>query len=210
MGNFLYPWARNNFLTQQRPLSWTSASNYKVMFINAGVGTNYVWSATGNSGYAWNPAAAASAGGASEDGTNPGATPGGAGYAITWLSQIPTAHRSILGVTYNTNTVYGGVAGAANSLGIVATNYGNGVANASFASTTQVAVAAGLAITAFVIYRDTSTIGNPSAAAATNYFYESAMDLIAFFDSAIGMPVSGNGGDITIVWDTGANKIFKI
>jgi hypothetical protein len=36
------------------------------------------------------------------------------------------------------------------------------------------------------------------------------MDLIAFFDSAIGMPVSGNGGDITIVWDTSANKIFKL
>jgi hypothetical protein len=202
MGNFLYPWARNKFLTQSAPLAWNNSSSYKVMFINAGVATNYVWSATGNSGYAWNPAAAASAGGASEDGTTPGSTPGGAGYAITWLSQIPTAHRSIA-------ASYGGVAGAANTLGIVATNYGNGVANASFASTTQLAVAAGAAITAFVIYRDTSTLA-ATATQATSYSYESAMDLIAFFDSAIGMPVSGNGGDITIVWDTGANKIFKI
>jgi len=198
MGNFLYPWARNKFLTQQGPgtatLQWNNSSNFRVMFINAGVATNYIWSATGNSGYAWNPVA-----NGTDDGTNPGATPAGAGYAITWLSQIPTAHRSI-------QASYGGVAGCANTLGIVATNYGNGVANASFASTTQLAVAAGAAITAFVIYRD-PTGYSPTV---TSYAYESAMDLIAFFDSAIGMPVSGNGGDITIVWDTGANKIFKI
>ncbi len=197
MGNFLYPWARNKFLTQQpTTLSWNNSSSYKVMFINAGVGTNGVWSATGASGYAWNPVSG------TDDGTNPGATPAGAGYAITWLSQIPTGHRSI-------QASYGGLAGAANTLGIVATNYGNGVANASAASTTQLAVASGAAINAFVIYRDTSSL-NPTAAAATNYSYETSMDLIAFFDSAIGMPVSGNGGDITIVWDTSANKIFKI
>lgn len=198
MGNFLYPWARNKFLTQQpSTLSWNNSSVYKVMFVNAGVGTNYVWSGTGVSGYAWNPVA-----NGTDDGTNPGLTPAGAGYAVTWLSQIPTAHRSI-------SASYGGIAGIANTLGIIATNYGNGVANASAASTTQLAVAAGAAITAFVIYRDPTGI-NATATNATSYIYESAMDLIAFFDSAIGMPVSGNGGDITIVWDTGANKIFKI
>jgi len=199
MGNFLYPWARNKFLTQtgagpHPTMGWNSSTVYKVMFINAGVGTNYVWSGSGVSGYAWNPVASAT-----DDGTNPGATPAHAGYAVTWLSQIPTGHRSI-------QASYGGVAGVANTLGIAASNYGNGVANASFASTTQLAVAAGAAITAFVIYRDAT--GLP--ATNTSYVYESAMDLIAFFDSAIGMPVSGNGGDITIVWDTGANKIFKI
>jgi len=197
MGNFLYPWARNKFLTQQpATLAWNNSSVYKVMFVNAGVGTNYIWSGSGVSGYAWNPVSG------TDDGTNPGATPAGAGYAVTWLSQIPTAHRSI-------SASYGGVAGIANTLGIIATNYGNGVANASAASTTQLAVAAGAAITAFVIYRDPTGI-NATAANATSYIYESAMDLIAFFDSAIGMPVSGNGGDITIVWDTSANKIFKL
>ena len=197
MGNFLYPWARNKFLTQSpSTLAWNSSTVYKVMFINAGVATNYVWSGTGNSGYAWNPVSG------TDDGTNPGASPAGAGYAVTWLSQIPTAHRSI-------SASYGGIAGIANTLGILASNYGNGVANASTASTTQLAVSAGAAITAFVIYRDGSGF-NATATNATSYVYESAMDLIAFFDSAIGMPVSGNGGDITIVWDTSANKIFKI
>lgn len=34
--------------------------------------------------------------------------------------------------------------------------------------------------------------------------------LIALFDTAAGLPVSTNGGDIIIAWDPGANKIFKL
>lgn len=34
--------------------------------------------------------------------------------------------------------------------------------------------------------------------------------LIAYIDSATGLPVTPNGGDITIQWDNGANKIFKL
>jgi len=49
---------------------------------------------------------------------------------------------------------------------------------------------------ALVIYKDTG-------AAATS-------PLIAFIDSATGLPVTPNGGDITVTWDGGADKIFKI
>jgi len=34
--------------------------------------------------------------------------------------------------------------------------------------------------------------------------------LIAYIDSATGLPVTPNGGDIQVVWDNGANKIFKL
>lgn len=34
--------------------------------------------------------------------------------------------------------------------------------------------------------------------------------LIAFIDTATGLPVTPNGGDITIEWDAGANKVFKL
>lgn len=34
--------------------------------------------------------------------------------------------------------------------------------------------------------------------------------LIAYIDDAAGLPLSPNGGDVTIVWDDGPNKIFKI
>ncbi len=34
--------------------------------------------------------------------------------------------------------------------------------------------------------------------------------LIAYIDTATGLPVIPNGGDITVTWDAGANKIFKL
>ena len=34
--------------------------------------------------------------------------------------------------------------------------------------------------------------------------------LIAYIDTATGLPVTPNGGDIQIQWDEGANKIFKL
>lgn len=39
---------------------------------------------------------------------------------------------------------------------------------------------------------------------------EATKDLIAFIDTATGLPVTPNGGDITVQWDNGANKIFKL
>jgi hypothetical protein len=49
---------------------------------------------------------------------------------------------------------------------------------------------------ALVIYQDTGV--------------ESTSRLIAYIDSATGLPVTPNGGDITVTWDSGANKIFKL
>lgn len=39
---------------------------------------------------------------------------------------------------------------------------------------------------------------------------ESTSRLICNLDTATGLPVTPNGGDISIVWDSGANKIFKL
>lgn len=47
-----------------------------------------------------------------------------------------------------------------------------------------------------LIYKDTGT--------------EGTSQLIAYIDSATGLPVTPNGGDIQIQWDSGANKIFKL
>lgn len=49
---------------------------------------------------------------------------------------------------------------------------------------------------AIVLYKDTGD-------AATS-------PLIAYIDTATGLPITPNGGDITISWDSGANKIFKL
>lgn len=50
---------------------------------------------------------------------------------------------------------------------------------------------------ALIIYKHTGT--------------ESTSRLIAFIDTVSGgLPVTPNGGDITVVWDNGANRIFKL
>ena len=49
---------------------------------------------------------------------------------------------------------------------------------------------------ALVIYKDTGV--------------EATSPLIAYIDVATGLPVTPNGGDITVQWDNGANKIFKL
>jgi hypothetical protein len=54
----------------------------------------------------------------------------------------------------------------------------------------------GASCEAVVIYKDTGT-------ATTS-------NLIAYIDSATGLPVTPNGGDITVTWDNGVNRIFKL
>ncbi|ABE67651.1 hypothetical protein Wildcat_46 [Mycobacterium phage Wildcat] len=49
---------------------------------------------------------------------------------------------------------------------------------------------------AVVLAKDTGTAGTSP--------------LIAYIDNATGLPVTPNGGDITVVWDNGGNKIFKL
>jgi ApbE superfamily uncharacterized protein (UPF0280 family) len=39
---------------------------------------------------------------------------------------------------------------------------------------------------------------------------EASSRLIALIDTATGLPVTPNGGDITVQWDNGVDKIFKL
>jgi len=54
----------------------------------------------------------------------------------------------------------------------------------------------GASIEAIVIYADTGT--------------ESTSPLIAYIDTATGLPITPNGGDIIVTWDNGTNKIFRV
>jgi len=69
-----------------------------------------------------------------------------------------------------------------------------GVADAADVTFTAVS---GSSVEAIVVWKDTGVSGTSP--------------LIAYIDSAsAGLPVTPNGGDITITWDSGANKIFKL
>jgi len=86
----------------------------------------------------------------------------------------------------------------------VASRVATSSAMASKTATNGVADAADLTWTAVTgdqaesidIYRHTGT--------------ESTSRLICNIDTATGLPVTPNGGDITAQWDNGANKIFKL
>jgi len=54
-------------------------------------------------------------------------------------------------------------------------------------------------------------IYNPNGVNETSSFsWSTESPLIAYIDTATGLAVTPNGGDITIAWDSGANKIFKL
>lgn len=54
----------------------------------------------------------------------------------------------------------------------------------------------GNTVHAIVLYSDTGVDGTSP--------------LICFIDTATGLPITPNGGDIIVTWDNGSNKIFKL
>lgn len=68
-----------------------------------------------------------------------------------------------------------------------------GVADAADVTLTTVS---GDVSEALVIYKDSGV--------------EATSRLIAYIDTATGLPVTPNGGNITISWDNGVNRIFKL
>ena len=68
-----------------------------------------------------------------------------------------------------------------------------GAADAADCTFTSVS---GATINSIVIYKDTGT--------------EATSPLIAYIDTATGLPITPNGGDIIVTWDNGVNKIFRV
>jgi hypothetical protein len=64
------------------------------------------------------------------------------------------------------------------------------------AADVTVTAVTGNSIESLVIYKDTTVAGTSP--------------LVAFIDTATGLPFTPNGGDLTIQWDNGASKIFAI
>lgn len=79
------------------------------------------------------------------------------------------------------------------SVTLVGKDTAGGAADASDVTFTSVS---GPSIEAIIIYKDTGT--------------EATSPLIAYIDTATGLPITPNGGDIIVTWDNGPNKIFKL
>jgi hypothetical protein len=203
--NFLYRYARNKFLTSQ--LDW-STHTFKVMPLAMTGAAGMGGSATG-AGYG-TVTSTYSLGNSLSSGSGNGV---GAGIEITSLAAVPRLHRTYYRAAFggtmteaNFNAATGtfGAVGIAHSQGGTANTYsltgisvtyGDGVAAASDLTFNQ--VGSGTTIGSFILYRSISDVDLENT-------------LVAFFDIATSMPVNTNGGDITIVWDTTANRIFKL
>ena len=64
------------------------------------------------------------------------------------------------------------------------------------ANDTTFSAVSGATVEAVILYKHTGV--------------ESTSQLIAYIDTATGLPATPGGGDIIVVWDSGANKIFKL
>lgn len=85
-----------------------------------------------------------------------------------------------------------GVVGTPQTIG--SKTFTNGVFDGAGVTFTAVS---GATVEALVIYVDTGVAGTSQ--------------LVAYLDSGVtGLPATPNGGNITITWDTGSNRIFAI
>ena len=105
--------------------------------------------------------------------------------AHKFVSDVTTAGGTLVATSaaLGTKTITGGVADAAD--------------------VTFTAVATGAACEAVMVFQS-SAVGGGADVAAT------AQRVIAFIDTATGLPVTPNGGDISVAFDNGPNKIFKL
>lgn len=90
---------------------------------------------------------------------------------------------------------------AATSGALTSKSVTNGVADAS--DITFSSVASNGSNHYLLIFQSSAVTGGSDVAA-------SAQRVIAYIDTATNLPVVPNGGDITVSWDNGGNKIFKL
>ena len=90
---------------------------------------------------------------------------------------------------------------AATSAALSSKTVANGVADA--ADITFSAVAANGSNHSLLIFQSSAVTGGADVAS-------SAQRVIAWIDTATNLPALPNGGDISVAWDNGSNKIFKL
>lgn len=97
---------------------------------------------------------------------------------------------------FSTHEFLSDIAGASRIAGpitLVSKTTTGGAADAGDTTFTSVS---GTSIEAIILYKDTGV--------------EGTSPLIAYIDTATGLPITPNGGDIIVTWDNGTNKIFKL
>ena len=120
---------------------------------------------------------------------------------IDWLNdsfKVVLVDTASYSVTLSGHVTFADVSGAAIiGTAVTLTNttvQTNGAADADDVTFTTIS---GASIEALVIYKD---VGGVAASSP----------LIAYIDTATGLPITPNGGDIIVTWDNGTNRIFRL
>jgi hypothetical protein len=133
--------------------------------------------------------------------------PGREGFANAEIAWGTAAIKCVLGRGYTFSAAskfvsdLAGHTAVATSSAFASKTYTSGVCDA--ADFTFSGVGAGAACPYLIIYQASAVTGGADVAT-------SAQRLIAYIDNATGLPVTPNGGDVTITFDAGTNKIFKL
>lgn len=117
--------------------------------------------------------------------------------AISWSTdniKVSLVDTGTYTVAIDTHEFYSDLSGVVQDSGnLTSKTVTLGVADAADVTFSTVT---GATVEAVVIWKDTGTA--------------STSPLIAYIDTATNLPITPNGGDITVAWDSGANKIFKL
>lgn len=105
---------------------------------------------------------------------------------------IDTTHYSFNA----THQYYSTISGSAIVAGPVTITTPTAVDGAAGGDNVTFSSVSGATVRAIIVYEDT---GTPSTSR-----------LIAYIDTATGLPITPNGGDIILQWDTGVNLIFRV
>jgi hypothetical protein len=106
-----------------------------------------------------------------------------------------TAHDTVSDVTGAGGTLH------ATSSGLSSKTVTNGVFDA--ADVTFTTPASNTSDHALLLFQSSASTGGADVA-------DTSQRVIAWIDSGTGIPIKPAGGDITVVWDNGANKIFSL
>ena len=108
---------------------------------------------------------------------------------------IDTADKFVSDVTGGGGTLHG----TPQTLGTKTVTQGT----ADAADSTMTAVTANASNHSVLVYQASAVTGGADVAA-------SAQRIISVYDTGTNIPVVPNGGDVTIAWDSGANRIFTL
>lgn len=119
--------------------------------------------------------------------------------ALSWTAdtiKVILVDTAAYTANFSTHEYLSDISGSAIIAGPVTLTSKTATGGAADAADSTFTSVSGASIEAIIIYKDTGTAGTSP--------------LIAYIDTATGLPITPNGGDIIVTYDNGPNRVFKL